>query len=42
MNLDNLNHVKSFSFEYKHNLQKGGNHSKQTQVNKMMIIQEAK
>lgn len=38
MNLDNLNHVKSFSSEYKYNLQKRGNHSKQTQVNKMIIL----
>ena len=38
MNPDNLNHVKSFSSEYKYNLQKRGNHSKQTQVNKMIIL----
>ena len=38
MNLDNLNHVKSFSSEYKYTLQKRGNHSKQTQVNKMIIL----
>lgn len=32
------NYVKSLSHEYRYNWERGWNHTKQTQVNKMMIV----